>query len=226
MNSPTQPLHPSLTDKPAAPPLLCARRILDIEEKAAHHATGTADLTVRTVHEALKAAAFTEEEIIERMCARIKAADDAAADNGYMLDSNDCIAVLRGTWAGPMAMDKPEKPSKPGGGQSRWLQGAQWQVHARITMPVSGTGLTLALLHTAFSLPNGSYMLFVDATTDALKRVLCDPEFQTLLPVATITVLDGQIPGGIRALSVVDRLPVGTYDLFLELRNTGSRNNR
>jgi len=116
MNSLTQPLHPSLTDKPAAPPLLCARRILDIEEKQAHHATGTADLTVRTVHEALKAAAFTEEEIIARMCARIKAADDAAADNGYMLDSQDCIAVLRGTWHGPLANDCPPKPAAQVGG--------------------------------------------------------------------------------------------------------------
>lgn len=112
MNRPGSPLPSSPTEKPAAPPLLCARRILDIEEKAAHHATGTADLTVRTVNEALRVAAFTEEEIIERMCARIKAADDAAADSGYMLDSNDCIAVLRGTWQGPLANDCPPKPSR------------------------------------------------------------------------------------------------------------------
>ena len=111
MNPLGVPLHSSPTEQPAAPPLLCARRILDIEEKVAHHAISSADLTVRTVHEALKAAAFTEEEIIERMCARIKAADDAAADNGYMLDSNDCIAVLRGTWTSPMAMDMPQVPS-------------------------------------------------------------------------------------------------------------------
>lgn len=37
-------------------------------------------------------------ELIEELCARIKAADDVAADDDYMLDSNDCIAVLRGTW--------------------------------------------------------------------------------------------------------------------------------
>jgi hypothetical protein len=48
---------------------------------------------------------------IEDLCARIKAADDAAADGDYMLDSNDCIAVLRGEWKGPLAMDKPEKPT-------------------------------------------------------------------------------------------------------------------
>lgn len=44
---------------------------------------------------------------IEALCARIKAADDAAADNDYMLDSDDCISVLRGTWQGPMLNDRP-----------------------------------------------------------------------------------------------------------------------
>ena len=34
----------------------------------------------------------------EAACAEIKAADDKASDNDYMLDSNDCIAVIRGTW--------------------------------------------------------------------------------------------------------------------------------
>ena len=45
------------------------------------------------------------------LCARIKAADDAAADRDYMLDSNDCIAVLRGEWKGPLTMDKPDRAS-------------------------------------------------------------------------------------------------------------------
>lgn len=48
---------------------------------------------------------------IEDMCARIKAADDAAADNGYMLDSEDCIAVLRGEWTAPVANDCPPRTS-------------------------------------------------------------------------------------------------------------------
>ena len=48
---------------------------------------------------------------VDDLCARIKAADDAAADRDYMLDSNDCIAVLRGEWKAPLAMDKPERPS-------------------------------------------------------------------------------------------------------------------
>lgn len=48
-------------------------------------------------------------EIIEALCARIKAADDAAADRDYMLDSDDCIAVIRGTWKAPLMNDKPAK---------------------------------------------------------------------------------------------------------------------
>lgn len=46
-------------------------------------------------------------------CARIKAADDAAADNDYMLDSDDCIQVLRGEWKGPLRNDYPQKPEHP-----------------------------------------------------------------------------------------------------------------
>jgi hypothetical protein len=46
---------------------------------------------------------------IDDLCARIKAADDAAADIDYMLDSDDCIKVMRGEWAMPLAMDKPDR---------------------------------------------------------------------------------------------------------------------
>lgn len=49
-------------------------------------------------------------ELIEIMCARIKAADDACADMDYMLDSNDCIKVIRGEWKGPVAQDHPPTP--------------------------------------------------------------------------------------------------------------------
>lgn len=59
-------------------------------------------------------------EVIEALCARIKAADDAAADRDYMLDSDDCIAVIRGTWKAPLMNDKPvkqgvatEQPAEP-----------------------------------------------------------------------------------------------------------------
>lgn len=34
----------------------------------------------------------------ERQCAAIKAADDKASEGDYMLDSDDCISVIRGTW--------------------------------------------------------------------------------------------------------------------------------
>jgi hypothetical protein len=34
----------------------------------------------------------------ERLCAAIKAADDKASEGDYMLDSDDCISVIRGTW--------------------------------------------------------------------------------------------------------------------------------
>lgn len=51
----------------------------------------------------------------ESACALIKAADDAAADNDYMLDSDDCIKVLRGEWKGPLLNDCPKQaePVKP-----------------------------------------------------------------------------------------------------------------
>lgn len=37
----------------------------------------------------------------ERICAAIKAEDDHCADGDYMLDSDDCIKVARGTWVRP-----------------------------------------------------------------------------------------------------------------------------
>lgn len=50
---------------------------------------------------------------VDAACARIKAADDAAADNDYMLDSDDCIQVLRGEWKEPLRNDYPKKPEPP-----------------------------------------------------------------------------------------------------------------
>ena len=49
-------------------------------------------------------------DLIYALCARIKAADDAAAENDYMLDSDDCISVIRGTWEGPVLNDQPSAP--------------------------------------------------------------------------------------------------------------------
>lgn len=38
----------------------------------------------------------------ERICAAIKAEDDYCVDNGdYMLDSDDCIRIVRGEWKRP-----------------------------------------------------------------------------------------------------------------------------
>ncbi len=45
---------------------------------------------------ALDAAVAAERE---RLCAAIKAADDKASASDYMLDSDDCIRVIRGTWS-------------------------------------------------------------------------------------------------------------------------------
>lgn len=41
----------------------------------------------------------------ERICAAIKAEDDHCADGDYMMDSDDCIAVARGTWVRPVYGD-------------------------------------------------------------------------------------------------------------------------
>lgn len=37
----------------------------------------------------------------ERICTAIKAEDDHCADGDYMMDSDDCIKVARGTWERP-----------------------------------------------------------------------------------------------------------------------------
>ena len=38
----------------------------------------------------------------ERICAAIKAEDDYCVDHGdYMLDSDDCIKIVRGEWVRP-----------------------------------------------------------------------------------------------------------------------------
>jgi hypothetical protein len=52
-------------------------------------------------------------EFVETACALIKAADDAAADRDYMLDSDDCIRVLRGEWKGEVLNDMPKQPAPP-----------------------------------------------------------------------------------------------------------------
>jgi len=49
----------------------------------------------KAVQEAVAEAVAAERE---RLCAAIKAADDKASEDDYMLDSDDCISVIRGTW--------------------------------------------------------------------------------------------------------------------------------
>jgi hypothetical protein len=44
----------------------------------------------------------------ERLCTAIKAADDKASEGDYMLDSDDCISVIRGTWRPDEAAPQPE----------------------------------------------------------------------------------------------------------------------
>lgn len=55
------------------------------------------DLMASSDDTALRAALKAERA---RCCAEIKAADDKSSEDDYMLDSNDCISVIRGTWKG------------------------------------------------------------------------------------------------------------------------------
>jgi hypothetical protein len=70
-----------------------------------------------------------QQEWIETACALIKAADDAAHDSDYMLDSNDCIKVLRGQWNGPLMNDKPAAP-QPQQEPVAWMH--EWEDGERI----------------------------------------------------------------------------------------------
>lgn len=55
--------------------------------------------SVNHVANAIMEAAAVEREA---MCAAIKAEDDFTVENGdYMLDSDDCIAVIKGEWKRP-----------------------------------------------------------------------------------------------------------------------------
>ncbi len=51
-------------------------------------------------------------EFVDRACGLIKAADDVAAEDDYMLDSDNCISVLRGTWKGNYLNDHPQPKTK------------------------------------------------------------------------------------------------------------------
>lgn len=105
---------------------------------------------------ALRASHGQAHPTVDDLCARIKAADDAAADRDYMLDSNDCIAILRGEWTAPLAMDKPERPphgQAPAqlghGGEREAFEASQY-----INYPAA----SLRRSHGATRLDNGEYL--------------------------------------------------------------------
>ena len=82
-------------------------RLRVIAKEAAEYATKHQTEVLRLQ---AQLAAAQGQDLLEVMCARIKAADDAMADGNYMLDSDDCISVIRGTWKPPMLNDKPAAP--------------------------------------------------------------------------------------------------------------------
>ena len=120
--------HSAAASQPVAPDLMkLARRTLWIAycwndhnfDKPAHHyaQTTAAECGIKSFEEAnawlatppaapeppaAEMQTLREDEIRaserERICAAIKAADDKASEGDYMLDSDDCIAVVRGTW--------------------------------------------------------------------------------------------------------------------------------
>lgn len=50
-----------------------------------------------------------EAEVKNVMCDAIKAEDDHCADGDYMLDSDDCISVIRGEWIRPVWLGEGKK---------------------------------------------------------------------------------------------------------------------
>ena len=50
-----------------------------------------------------------EAEVKNVMCDAIKAEDDHCADGDYMLDSDDCISVIRGEWIRPVWLGEEKK---------------------------------------------------------------------------------------------------------------------
>lgn len=69
-----------------------ARKHVDLRNKTEGHEDA---LSLSVAVNAIMEAVAVERE---RLCAAIKAADDNSSEGGYMLDSDDCISVIRGTW--------------------------------------------------------------------------------------------------------------------------------
>ena len=74
------------------------QRLADMQELAAKSGLAHRMAVQRCVQAAVAEAVAAERD---RLCAAIKAADDKASDDDYMLDSDDCISVIRGTWGTP-----------------------------------------------------------------------------------------------------------------------------
>ena len=74
------------------------QRLADMQELVAKSGLAHRMAVQRCVHAAVAEAVAAERD---RLCAAIKAADDKASDDDYMLDSDDCISVIRGTWGTP-----------------------------------------------------------------------------------------------------------------------------
>lgn len=69
-------------------------QLRQIARETDHH-RGPSDTTPKTAY-----VLAGWQAAVEAMCAAIKAADDKASEGDYMLDSDDCISVIRGTWKG------------------------------------------------------------------------------------------------------------------------------
>ena len=69
-----------------------------MQQKKTSYACDAGSETLSVLREAFEAGAASERE---RICAAIKAEDDHCAEGDYMLDSDDCVRVARGTWVRP-----------------------------------------------------------------------------------------------------------------------------
>ena len=71
---------------------------MEFEKWFEKYAPTAPEISVECARAAWDAATKAERE---RICAAIKEEDDHCADGDYMMDSDDCIRVVRGTWERP-----------------------------------------------------------------------------------------------------------------------------
>ena len=65
------------------------------------HDTGYGEYNAVEIDDLEAYTAAVEARERERLCTAIKAEDDHCADGDYMMDSDDCISVVKGTWERP-----------------------------------------------------------------------------------------------------------------------------